>query len=417
MNDKEKLEKYFEFFILNSGVDNWGWYKSLEEWSDILQNIKEKYQEDEKKSLEECIKDGSNGELTNVEDFLERYLFKRANGIASIGQGNLYNIHRDEIKKLNNLEELIIDILKARNAIEANEKIEELFKEADIHSRPAVQYRFLAGLFPKEMTTIASSNMFYRLINTLNNKLSINVQGSNLIEKHQWLMQQLDDIKTVEGRDVNAYHKQIFYWELYNMLESEFNLKKAVVYYGAPGTGKTYKAKKEAQKFIERWALKNFTTIEKPIIETMQFHPSISYEDFIEGIRPTKDKALELKDGVFKSFCKKAGEIEFKLWNNEAFREIAEDKNFEDITVADIKNIDNIKDIFSKIDEYADSLTLQDIIEPAFFIIDEINRADLSRVFGELMYALEYRGYSGKIKTQYSYLVEKEEDSGVYFWE
>jgi len=299
MDDKEKLEKYFKFFILNSAVDNWGWYKSLKKWSDILQNIKKKCQEDENKSLEKCIRDGSNNELKTINDFLERYLFKRANGIASIGQGNLYNIHRNSIRELDNLDELIIDILKATDSIGANKKIEELFEKANIYSRPAVQYRLLAGLFIKDMTTIASSNIFYRLTNALNNKLSIKVKGSNLIKKHQWLMQRLDDVKIVDGRDVNEYHKQIFYWELYNMLESEFNLKKAIVYYGAPGTGKTYKAKKEAQKFIERWALKIFATIEKTTIETMQFHPSISYEDFIEGIRPTKDKELELKDGVF----------------------------------------------------------------------------------------------------------------------
>ena len=417
--DKEtnKLKEYFKFFISNNDVDNWSWYKDLKKWSDILQNIRKQCQENIDKSLEECIKNGSKNELVNIEDFLERYFFKRDNGIASIGQGNLYNDHREAIKKLNNLEQFIIDILKASNTIDAYTQIEELFKEAKIKSKPAVQYRFLAALFPDEMTTIASENKFKRLKNTLNKKLSIKMEGSKLIEQHQWLMEQLKSIKKVENKEVNAYHKQIFYWELYEMLDNELNLKKAVVYYGAPGTGKTYKAKQEAKNFIDRWALKTFTTVEKQTIEIMQFHPSISYEDFIEGIRPTKNKELELKNGVFKSFCKKAGEIEFKLWRNEAFREITKDKNFEDITVADIQKIDTIKDIFPKLDEYSEGLTLQDIIEPAFFIIDEINRADLSRVFGELMYALEYRGYHGKIKTQYSYLVEKETDSVVYFWE
>lgn len=47
-----------------------------------------------------------------------------------------------------------------------------------------------------------------------------------------------------------------------------------------------------------------------------------------------------------------------------------------------------------------------------FFFVDEINRAELSRVFGELLYSLEYRGKSGKIKTQYSSL----RDENEYFY-
>ncbi|MFB2880405.1 AAA family ATPase [Floridanema aerugineum] len=109
--------------------------------------------------------------------------------------------------------------------------------------------------------------------------------------------------------------------------------KKQLILYGSPGTGKTFIAEKLAQHLIG--GSNGFS-------ELVQFHPAYSYEDFIQGIRPqNKDGQLSysMVPGRFLEFCKKA-------------------ESREGICV---------------------------------LIIDEINRANLAQVFGELMYLLEYR--------------------------
>ncbi len=117
---------------------------------------------------------------------------------------------------------------------------------------------------------------------------------------------------------------------------------RAIILYGPPGTGKTYEAKKIAEKLTKK---------EEKQKKIVQFHPSYSYEDFIEGIRPVVKNggiAYEVKDGQFKKFCSDA-------------RRALEGSG-----------------------EHSDS--------PAYvFIADEINRANLSDVLGELLYCLEYR--------------------------
>lgn len=131
---------------------------------------------------------------------------------------------------------------------------------------------------------------------------------------------------------------------------------------GAPGTGKTYSAKKYVQLKLgeEYLSSKQYGFV--------QFHPSYDYTDFIEGIRPIEESGVVKfvkMDGIFKSFCRRA----------------AEDT---------------------------------DPNNKYYFIIDEINRADLSKVFGEIMFCLEedYRGIDGKVSTQYqnmtTYKVEKD---------
>ncbi len=142
---------------------------------------------------------------------------------------------------------------------------------------------------------------------------------------------------------------------------------KNIIYYGAPGTGKTFGVKSNILNIVE--------DEEKQFIMT-QFHPSYTYEDFIEGVKPAKlidgVMSFELKDGEFKIFCEKAKDDE---------------------------------EVFLKEDDFYNAIKKYGY----FFFVDEINRAELSRVFGELLYSLEYRGKNGKIKTQYSSLRDNDE--------
>ena len=163
-----------------------------------------------------------------------------------------------------------------------------------------------------------------------------------------------DDVEDEAEREpaVNypEYNEEMFLAEVfmdeekYTTLVGVLRSKKNVILQGAPGVGKTFAAKRLA------YSMMGVKDPERVMM--VQFHQSYSYEDFIEGFRPSAE-GFELVKGAFYTFCKKATEDE-----------------------------DN---------DY-------------FFIIDEINRGNLSKIFGELFMLIENdkRGPKNKLQLLYS---------------
>lgn len=152
----------------------------------------------------------------------------------------------------------------------------------------------------------------------------------------------LFDTKTEQEQVEKIYTKKHFLSEVFLSSERYDTLvrvllnKKNIILQGAPGVGKTFIAKRLAYSIMGKKEEEN--------IEFIQFHQNYSYEDFIMGYKPNGE-GFELKQGIFYRFCKKA--------------ESHPEQNY-------------------------------------FFLIDEINRGNMSKIFGELLMLIEkeYRGTS-----------------------
>ncbi len=154
---------------------------------------------------------------------------------------------------------------------------------------------------------------------------------------------ELEEIKEIYSKE-DALNSLFMQEKEFDKIINSLKRKKNIILQGPPGVGKTFVAKKIAYTLIGNK--------DRNKVEMIQFHQSYTYEDFIQGFRPTEDGKFSLKNGVFYEFCKKA-----KLSN-----------------------------------------------EPHIFIIDEINRGNLSKIFGELMLLIETdkRGKEFEISLTYS---------------
>ena len=265
-----------------------------------------------------------------------------------------------------------------------------------------------------------------------------------------------------EGKNDNI--QSIQYDEKYSYYINLLLKNKNLILNGAPGTGKTYLAKQIAAQIIfDGNVPEDFEENEKFINQYgfVQFHPSYDYTDFVEGLRPTlpnKDGNIgfERKDGIFKGFCKKTTlpETSFLLedsllmfkkdlvnigrLNIKSFRsstniqvELGEKGVLTVITpqsawtCSDKKMLEYLKtrdchpnDTYTKtIGDYILEnyhVNSSSNVNPSkyIFIIDEINRGEISKIFGELFFAIDpgYRGKKGKVQTQYQNLITDESD-------
>ena len=279
-------------------------------------------------------------------------------------------------------------------------------------------------------------------------ELEPSLLGSILFE---YSTQFLDEKEKKEEKMSLEY--KVYYPSSQTLLQS-----KNLILRGAPGTGKTYLAKEIA---------KELTDGNEDQIGFVQFHPSYDYTDFVEGLRPVSngDGAIEfrLQDGIFKDFCQKAKEAQLiggqdnfdEAWDSYLeYINVAEEKEY--ITKTSYLSVNSRQNLSVNYDsgvpgwslprkyvyelykdknynkqEYYKSggktvletlrkrFGLKDYLSPTeidtdkkfVFIIDEINRGEISKIFGELFFSIDpgYRGEKGRVSTQYANLHENDE--------
>lgn len=414
-----RLQTIYTYLVENRKHELIGWYKGYKSFHDDILEIRGKLEDGKSLSHPDTFHSTSfEEEKDPYESFLQRLIYDKDNRIASRGQSVLSWNNFQAFRKNPQFKSVIKQVIIAPSKDSYN-KLEEFWESQNIGNNPVLVRRALAAC-ATNVTTTVDTGKFNSVYNWLIQRKLISQPPLELsadwYSRNEYVVKELRKaLHNIERAD--DFWINIFYWEMYTNLSNPFELKKQVVKYGAPGTGKTFTAKQTCELQFKVWKADlglQTDFLFDDLVEVVQFHPSYTYEDFMEGLRPVLrnngDSYLKLQNGIFKAFCVKAGR-----WEVDMLQHLPE-TDFAELTLKDVWNIkDRLKgkywDYIWELNEDG-SKKLIEVTPPYFIVIDEINRAELSRVLGELMLCLEYRGQKGKIKTQYSQL--NDEETGMY---
>ena len=292
-----------------------------------------------------------------------------SNCISSLMQGNFTHEQRNAL--IDNWEKSFVEplykIVTSENfQLQINkelfDKIIDVTTKVGTRVMRAATLRFLAAFQPTNLSTIVAGKDLWGAYQTLLPFGLPEYEGTSELELSHHLQLFInsqypsDDIYFRSTYAWRFYYHLVEQWKSANgmeQLEKAVKLleeKKNIILQGAPGTGKTYttasiivEMKREYMPDMSRQEImdKYNELVKKGQVEFITFHQSLDYEDFIEGLKPIIEDGnitYNIESGVFKNICARAS-----------------------------KDTDN----------------------PYFLIIDEINRGNVSKVFGELITLLE----------------------------
>lgn len=224
--------------------------------------------------------------------------------------------------------------------------IEKYLRYNEITSKEAID----DNLINKTIYDITDEIELEELINKLNENEKFNFRkerynniNTAAINNYLNFLKWKNSIKRVDQYNKQDFLNEVFIDEdKYDSIVSILGKKKNIILEGAPGVGKTFMAKRLAYSILGY--------IDNNRVKLIQFHQSYSYEDFVEGYRPTSN-GFKLEKGIFYKLCKEAE-------NNPT-------QNY-------------------------------------YLIIDEINRGNLSKIFGELLMLIEFDKRGENLTLAYS---------------
>ena len=311
------LQKKYDFFIEHEKLENWEWYQDIKFYTEVIAQLQKNCEQNKYSSYTELNSDYKTISNNINGDFLERYLFMSSNGFSTVRNQLIKLTVRQKVReKVSEDFSVLLNILLEKDIHKCFKKIQTLIEG----NNWTVIYRFLRALFPYNLTSVDAPNQFDTLLKKLYDDFEIVIAPDDQINKNKEVLDQ------ISYQDI--YKAQIFFW-MYRIenntnntdpsqdseiadMTTKFPLNQ--ILYGAPGTGKTYLTKKIAVEIINGVGKRNRTEILNEYeelknlgnIKFTTFHQSMSYEDFVEGIRPEEVNGqiiYEKKPGIFKELC------------------------------------------------------------------------------------------------------------------